>query len=178
MVPAGSTLRAGDCSSSSSRQSDPLLLENVIDYTPDAICLPVAAIGYSPPTTCNVSASACAATSGEDAHGWPAPAWMNRQIGIATRSPTTSQSASMTAIQANMLISSSQGSARTNRGGKGLLDPAPRWRLLGNHRSEDRDRLLDVGVDLPLSRTVNNPVAPIDIVRICTSIHFAGNLAS
>jgi hypothetical protein len=89
---------------------------------------------------------------------------MNRQIGIATRSPTTSQSASMTAIQANMLISSSQGCARTNRGGRVFLTPLPPAAgsfLVG----QETNRILDFGVDQRLSIKADDPVAAVYTTR-------------
>lgn len=64
------------------------------------------------------------------------------------------------------------------KGGRVFLTPLP-CRLLDSPKGlEDRDRLLDVGVDLPLSRTVDDPVATIDIACIGTSVHLAGNVAS
>jgi hypothetical protein len=82
-----------------------VLLEDVADYESDAYCLWATAIGRSSPTTRSIRESVCAATSRENSNGWPTLARMHRHIGIPTRSPTTTQTTSTTAAQANMLIS-------------------------------------------------------------------------
>jgi hypothetical protein len=82
---------------------------------PDALCLWSAAFGCSSPTTRRVGASACAAASGEDSNGGPAPARMNRPIAVPTTNPTTNQTASMTAAQANILMAPFQSSVERYR---------------------------------------------------------------
>ena len=81
----------------------------------DALCLWSAAFGGSSPMTRSVGASACAAASGEDSNGGPAPARMNRPIAVPTTNPTTNQTANMTAAQANILMAPFQSSVERYR---------------------------------------------------------------
>jgi hypothetical protein len=89
---------------------DAVVQKNVTDYAPDAIFSAVAAIGNSSRMKCSIRESICSSSKGENFQRRCVFAWMNRHSGIARRSPTISQTASTTATQASMLISSSQGS--------------------------------------------------------------------